>query len=273
MKKLSFALVPLILLATTLLNQGCATAPVDHRDTYSSSGSADLVILNADVFTSHADNPRTEAVAVEEGRICYVGDNAGAARLVGSATRLIDAQGKMLTPGFVDNHCHVLWIGAILSLVPSDSTAHENLDQFLAAVRKQAQENPDLPFVNGGSWHYRYIPGGKPDRKILDEILPDRAVISGAYDGQGGWANTQGLNIMRERNFEAFADLGPVQDEMSGEYTGEFRHFHAFNPFDFFTLEEFGPGAGEKMMETMAGTLRDALSTTTETMSGGRRSG
>ena len=257
MKRMFPALALLVLIANAVHQSGCSTLP---HYTRTGSRPADLVIFNADVFTSAADRPWAEAVAVKSGRISYVGDNAGAADFVGTDTRLLNVRGKMLTPGFVDNHCHVLWIGAILSLLPKDRIAHENLDQFKEAVRKQARENPDLVYVNGGGWHYRYLPGGRPDRAILDEVCSDRPVISGAYDGQGGWANTAGLNLMRERNSEAFEALGPVRDGTSGEYTGEFRHFHAFNPFDFFTLKEFGPEAEKKMMETMADTLRDALS-------------
>jgi predicted amidohydrolase YtcJ len=70
---------------------------------------ADLIFINARIFTSDDSNPHTQAVAVKGNRILYVGDNTGAEEFRGEKTRLIDGQGRMLTPGFIDTHVHLLW--------------------------------------------------------------------------------------------------------------------------------------------------------------------
>ena len=68
---------------------------------------ADMVVADARIFTSDAARPRASAMAVRGGRIIYVGDDGGAAVHVGQDTRLIDGRKRVLTPGFIDNHCHV----------------------------------------------------------------------------------------------------------------------------------------------------------------------
>lgn len=73
---------------------------------------ANIIIHNAKVFTSDESNPRAEAVAIIGNRIVYVGANAGAEAYRGDKTRVLDGQGRTLTPGFIDTHVHLLW-GAI----------------------------------------------------------------------------------------------------------------------------------------------------------------
>jgi predicted amidohydrolase YtcJ len=67
---------------------------------------ADLVYRNGFVYTIDAQDSVRQALAVREGRIVYAGDNGGARRLVGKATRVIDLRGRMLMPGLVDAHMH-----------------------------------------------------------------------------------------------------------------------------------------------------------------------
>ncbi|MEW6359916.1 MAG: amidohydrolase family protein [Planctomycetota bacterium] len=261
-KRIIAVLVSLALATVAILQSGCSTLPNYPR---TGSRPADLLIVNANVFTCDAKNPHAQAVAVRGERIAYVGDNAGASDFVGPETRLINARGRMLTPGFVDNHCHVLWIGALHSLMTQELYECKSFEAIKAAVLKQARENPDLPFVSGVGWHYNYIPGGVPDKLLLDSILSERPVFLMAYDGQGGWVNSKALDLMHKRNPGAFEELVPIRDKKTGQCTG-FRHFHSFSPLDYFTREELGQGAQERMMRAMESTLRDALSVGVTTM-------
>ena len=71
--------------------------------------SADILITNARIFTSDEANPHAQALAVKGNRILYVGTNEAAQEFKGDNTRIIDAQGHTLTPGFIDTHVHLLW--------------------------------------------------------------------------------------------------------------------------------------------------------------------
>jgi len=69
-------------------------------------GPADLVYRNGAVHTLDSADSVRQALAVRAGRIVYVGDDGGAAALVGKRTRVVDLQGRMLMPGLVDAHMH-----------------------------------------------------------------------------------------------------------------------------------------------------------------------
>jgi len=130
-----------------------------------------MVVLSARIITCDVDNPRAEAPAVDGERIVYVGDNRGAKDFIGPDTRVINAKRKTLVPGFIDNHCHVLWIGGLLGLMTRELFDCNNLDEVKTVVLDHARNNPDLPFVMGVGWRYDYIPGGLPDKELLDTFL------------------------------------------------------------------------------------------------------
>ena len=68
----------------------------------------DQAFLNGKVITMDADNCIQEAVAVKAGKIAAVGSNAQIMALCGPDTKVIDLQGKTMTPGFVDGHSHLM---------------------------------------------------------------------------------------------------------------------------------------------------------------------
>ena len=68
---------------------------------------ADLIILNARVLTMDDRMPRAEAVAITGNRLVVVGDNDAARALAGPQTRIVDAQGATVLPGFVESHLHL----------------------------------------------------------------------------------------------------------------------------------------------------------------------
>ena len=75
---------------------------------------ADLVLRNGVIWTVDDDNPRASAVAISGDRIVFVGTNDGVAEHVGDATQVIDLRGRLVTPGFIDNHVHFESTGSLL---------------------------------------------------------------------------------------------------------------------------------------------------------------
>lgn len=73
---------------------------------------ADMVIRHARVYTVDEKHPWAEAVAVRGDRIAWVGSDAESASYIGSATKVVDAGGRLLLPGFIDSHFHVLLGGS-----------------------------------------------------------------------------------------------------------------------------------------------------------------
>ncbi len=256
MRKIVFAAHRRILTAAFLLAAGCSAVSAFDR---TGARPADLVIVNADIFTSNPSQPSAQALAVKGERISYVGDHAGVADFVGPETEVVDAGGKLVTPGFVDSHCHPLWIGGIGYLMPDNLFACSDFSEIAAAMKAQAAAQPGLPFVGGIGWRMDQVPGGVPHREILDGVIAERPVVLMAYSGQAGWMNTAAVKYFSGRNPAAFEHLLPVRDGKTGEFTGELRHFHSINFLDYYSWEELGSEVEEGIMRSMTRTLDSAV--------------
>jgi imidazolonepropionase-like amidohydrolase len=84
-----------------------------HTQEEASSEEADLVIRDARVYTVDPQHLWAQAVAVKGDRIVWVGDEGGVSSHIGQATRVMDAGGKMVLPGLIDSHFHVLLGGNV----------------------------------------------------------------------------------------------------------------------------------------------------------------
>jgi predicted amidohydrolase YtcJ len=169
---------------------------------------ADLLIVNGRLFRgfgpgeapTHGSAPGARpdgaptAVAVEGGRIAFVGDDATVRREhAGPGTRMIDAQGGLVSAGFEDAHLHLL--SGARSLDRVDLFGAETLDEIGARIRAWAEAHPDAPWVVGRGWFYAPFPGGLPTASQLDALVPDRPAYLRCYDGHSGWANSRALAI------------------------------------------------------------------------------
>ncbi len=226
---------------------------------------ADWVLVNARILTSNAEQPRVDAIAIKGERIAYVGDHKGVADFIGPETEVVDGRGRLATPGFVENHCHVLWIGGMTYLQPPDLFGCNTQEEILAWVKKRAEEHPDLPLIGAIGWRMSQLPKG-PRREILDAVVSDRPVMLMAYSGQGGWLNSTAIKWMESRNPEAFERLEPVRDPGNGQATGECKHYHVINYLDYWTWQELGPEVEAGIMGAMEKTLEEALSYGVTTM-------
>ena len=150
---------------------------------------AGIIIMNARIFTSDEANPRAEAIAINGNRIVYVGTNAEAEAFKDASTRVIDAQGHTLTPGFIDTHVHLLW-GSIWmgNAQLQEVRTKEDLKKILVEF---AEANKTSEWVVGRGIRYNIV----STRQELDEIIADRPIYIGAFDGHTGWANTKALEM------------------------------------------------------------------------------
>lgn len=155
------------------------------------NGAADFVFRNGLIYTVAGPTPWAEALAVTGKTISHVGDEAGAMALAGDRTRVVDLEGRLLMPGFVEAHIHP-FMGAFLTSgvdlqVPTGADA-------LAAIAQYAEQNPDGP-VRGFGWRVDMFDPEGPNRADLDRVLPDRPAFFFAIDGHSLWANTKALEM------------------------------------------------------------------------------
>jgi predicted amidohydrolase YtcJ len=155
---------------------------------------ADLVLHSGVIYTVDKNYSVAQAIAIKEGRIVYVGPNEGVNRFSGANTRVVDLQNRMIMPGMQDVHIHPI-SGGILS-ASCDLNGLSNIAQYRTAITNYANDNPDVEWILGGGWAMSVFGvGGKPSRKIIDELVSDRPVFLSSTDGHSGWANSLALEI------------------------------------------------------------------------------
>lgn len=153
------------------------------------SKSADFIIRNARIFTSDPSMPGAQAVAVGGNRILFAGSNSEVQAWRGAGTRVIDGQGKTLLPGFIDSHFHLLWGSIWLGTAQlREVKSRAELKQVLLEF---AGQNRTSLWVVGRGIQYGIV----STRQELDDIIADRPVYVGAYDGHTAWANTKALEM------------------------------------------------------------------------------
>src|SRR5579864_5549925 len=115
-----------------------------------SKPSADLIITNAKVWTGDKPHLTAQAVAVLGDRVVAVGSNADVEALRGTATKVIDAHGKLLLPGFNDAHVHFVDGGLQLDSVQLNDTT--STAEFVRRIAEQAKKTPKGEWIQGGDW-------------------------------------------------------------------------------------------------------------------------
>lgn len=159
-----------------------------------SKPAADLIIVNAKVWTVDPAQPTAQAVAVLGDRIAAVGSDAEIEAWRGPATRRIDARGKLLLPGFNDAHVHLVPGGAQLENVQLHDVG--NAQEFAQRVAERARSVPRGQWILGGDWdESKWTPAKEPTKELIDRFTPDTPVFLSRYDGHSGLANSVALRL------------------------------------------------------------------------------
>ena len=190
--------------------------------------SADLIVINGRVLTMDDDNPAAEAVAVKDGAIIAIGSRAAIEALKGPGTKVIDAEGGSVIPGFIEAHMH-LFSGAA-ELAHLQLSGVHGFEALQEAIRDYASTRPDAKMLVGQGVDYTVLGSERVTRHHLDAILPDRPFVMAAPDHHTMWANTRALEmagILHGRT------LGPGNEIVMGDdglAAGELREGEAFGP-------------------------------------------
>jgi predicted amidohydrolase YtcJ len=182
--------------------------------------SADLIIVNAKVRTMDRSQPIAEAVAVLGNRIVAVGSMEGIKRLTRAGTRVIDAKGQLVLPGFNDAHVHFMSGGFQLSSV--DLRDANTPQEFAERIRDFAAKLPKGRWITGGDWDHERWPDAKlPTRELIDRYTLDTPVFVNRLDGHMALANSLALKLAGVTREAKDPDGGViVRDLKTGEPTG-----------------------------------------------------
>lgn len=181
---------------------------------------ADTVVVHGKIYTVDSHHPWAEAVAVRDGKIIAVGSDSEITAYRGPSTRMIDAKGHMVLPGFEDTHLHFLGGSALLDEVSLNDA--KTVAEFQKMIKDYAVARPEKKWIQGMGWWYDIFgKSGLPDKKLVDEVVPDRPVFLRAYDGHTSLANSLALRIAGITRDTPNPPNGViVHDPTTGEPTG-----------------------------------------------------
>lgn len=183
---------------------------------------ADIVVVNANIRTMDARRTVARSMAVVNDRIVAVGGDADTRPLIGPKTRVIDAGGRLILPGFNDAHVHFMETGAQLSSV--DLRYAKTPQEFVQKIKEFAAKLPKGRWILGGQWdHENWTPNDLPTAALIDAVTPDNPVFINRLDGHMALANTVAMKLAGvDRNTKDVAG-GLIVRDAEGNPTGIFK--------------------------------------------------
>ena len=179
---------------------------------------ADLIIDNAAIWTADDSNEWASSLAIHDGRIVYVGDQDGVRSLRGENTNTIDAEGRLVLPGFIDSHVHFLTGGYRLSSVQlRDASTRQEFVDRIAAYAKTVSPGT---WIMGGDWDHTLWGGELPDRNWIDSVTPDNPVWINRLDGHMALANSLALQLAGISDSVADVEGGTIVRDSARRLTG-----------------------------------------------------
>jgi len=180
---------------------------------------ADLIISNAKIWTVDKTRPTAQAVAVLGDRIVAVGSSSEVDAWRGPSTRMIDAGGHLLLPGFNDAHVHFVSGGLQLASIDlNDATSPE---EFARRIAERAKATPQGEWILGGDWdETKWTPAQLPTKELIDSVTPNNPVFVTRYDGHMGLANSVALRLARITARTPDPPGGVIVRDAAGNPTG-----------------------------------------------------
>jgi len=183
---------------------------------------ADLVIVNGNIRTMDAKRTVARSIAALNGKIVAIGSDADTKSLIGPKTRVIDAKGKLVLPGFNDAHVHFLATGKQLSSI--DLRDAKTPAEFVRRIKEFAAKQPKGRWILGGRWdHENWTPNDLPTAAMIDAVTPDNPVFVDRLDGHMALANNLAMKQAGVSKDTKDVAGGLIVRDKAGNPTGIFK--------------------------------------------------
>lgn len=183
---------------------------------------ADLIARNGRIYTVDGDRSWASAIAVRSGRIIAIGDEAAVKPHVGSETKIVDLGGRMVMPGIVDVHTHMM-MGGQAELFELRFSNILRRDAILKLVREAAEKTPEGKWVIGAQWGSDLISilNTEESLKALDAASLGRPVMLRDDTYHNRWVNTAAMKLAGVDKANKDPDPGSFgRDPQTGALTG-----------------------------------------------------
>ncbi|MGQ0543398.1 MAG: amidohydrolase [Blastocatellia bacterium] len=189
---------------------------------FASNEGADLVIINAKVRTMAKENPAAEAIAVAGNEIIAVGTTKSILKFAGKETKIIDAKGRLVLPGFNDAHVHFMNIGTLFSTIDLRSVkSSKEMEEKLAHY---ARFLPKGRWILGGHWNNAgWTAKELPSLKAIDAVTTDNPVLLYHSDPKTAIVNSFALLLAGFGDKALDVPGGEIVRDENGAATGLIR--------------------------------------------------
>jgi len=182
---------------------------------------ATIAIINGVVWTGESEKPWAEAVALNEDRIIAAGSTTEIRTRISPETRVIDAKGGMVVPGFIDSHVHFLAGGLNLASVQLRDAKTEA--EFIARIKAFAATIPSGTWITGGDWDHQNWGGELPQASWIDSITPNNPVWINRLDGHMALANSAAMRAAKVPQSGGDIPGGTITRDANGHPSGIFK--------------------------------------------------
>jgi len=189
---------------------------------------AELVLVNGRIVTLAEGQPVVQALAARGGRIVALGEDAAIRALAGEDTRVVDLQGALAIPGFIEGHAHFLGIGD--ARVQLDLMSVSSWEEIVALVAAAAKKATPGELIRGRGWHqekWSSLPAGSiaglPTHASLSAVSPNNPVVLVHASGHASFANAKAMEIAGVDAATANPEGGEIERDAAGAPTGMFR--------------------------------------------------
>ncbi|KDO53579.1 hypothetical protein CISIN_1g008063mg [Citrus sinensis] len=179
---------------------------------------ADLVVTNGVIFTGDDSLLFADSMAIKNGRIVSVGNYSAVQQLAADGTNVLNLQGKVVVPGFIDSHVHFIPGGLQMARVKLRGVSHK--DEFVRRVKEAVKNSKKGSWILGGGWNNDLWGGDLPMASWIDDITPHNPVWLSRMDGHMGLANSVALQLVGITNLSEDPNGGTIMKTSSGEPTG-----------------------------------------------------
>lgn len=183
---------------------------------------ADLILTNGRFYTLDSNHPYTTTVAIKNGRFVALGAGEEMRSWKGNKTKVVDLDGRCVTPGLVDAHVHFQWYSLGLKQVDLDGLP--SLDETLKKVALQmAVDGSSTQWLRGRGWSQGDWPNGTfPTAQQLDTVVHHRPALLLAKSGHAAWANSKAMQLAGITADTPDPAGGKIQRDAHGNPTGIF---------------------------------------------------
>lgn len=211
MRHLPSRLFLIFVIALSLLT-GCVTTVAPNM--------ASMVLRGGAVYTMDGQRSRATAIALQADSILFVGNDEQVAAYIGEYTQVVELDGKMVLPGFIDGHAHPPGreLAALNTLVLN--ALEPNLKVYRKAIKDYSNSRPDMPILFGSGLQLNAFADDTLSKTFLDSIVSDRPVLIKDSSFHGELVNSIALEMSGITKETSDPPGGKIYRDQFGEPTG-----------------------------------------------------